>query len=534
MKKIISVVLYALSFFSGLSVSYIIAQPQKGDIFTVQQNPPKYEQWKFDPEKREFSIVWTSPPFFLDKDALAKYRRNGLIGTAPSFPVISDIDEDGRNELIACDKFGILVYGESSQYYPFPTAQRMQSMLSLLVEDVNQDGRKEIVTCRPIQSQDESFAYELAIWQIKNGHMESLWSKSVNDIGSYVLAYADANNDGKKELITASGSIAIWKKGSGNEWEIVSEIPNRGTLVDVVKVADVDGDGKNEILATGNGEVLTIYKHRQAYGTLKDIYPVMWQSEPLGTEGLRPREGAPVASAYTQGLDVGDLDGDGLNEILVGTSEDGVLPNNEIVSGKGKIHIFRFLRNETYKKIWSSEWTVGASVRAFTVGDIDSDNKNEFVYHGSEVYKFAEQDSQYKKIADLPAAQNAIIGQLSGLTEPLASLRIIPIAWNLPIGKPEQAFTTSLAIRNVWAEAKNVKISLRAAGDMIIIENGVQDFGTLKSGEIVESKPITVRIGKASPRSKEEDTVLQTIWIEVTAQGGYRQLTPITIVISLS
>lgn len=534
MNRPVSSGLSTLLCFLGLLVSHSAAHPQKGDIIAVQQSPLIFELLKFDPEKKDYSIKWTSSSFFLDQEDLVKYRRNGLIANSPSLPFIADIDDDGRNELIACDKFGIFIYGDSAQYYLFPIAQSLASRLSLLVGDVNDDGRKEIVTCRPIKLKDVDFAYELAIWQIKDNHLKSLWSKSVNDIGSFVLAYADADNDGRKELITASGSIAIWKKSSEEIWEIVSEIPNRGTMIDVVKIADVDGDGKNELLATGNGEVLTIYKHRQTYGTLKDIYPVVWQSETLGTEGLRPLPGTPYASAYTQGLDVGDLDGDGLNEILVGTSEGGMLPNNEILRGKGKIHIFHYLKNDTYKEIWSSGWTFGASVGAFAVGDIDSDNKNEFVYNGSEVYKYTVQDSQYKKIVDLPAAQKAIIGQISNLNEPLAGLRIIPVAWNLPIAKPEQIVTTSLAVRNVWAEAKNVKISLRSDGDFIAIENADQDIGTMKSGEIIESKPITIRIGKVSPKGKEEDIVLQTIWVEIAAQGGYKQLTPITIMIGLS
>ena len=152
-------------------------------------------------------------------------------------------------------------------------------------------------------------------------------------------------------------------------------------------VADFDGDGQNEFCASGAGGKITVYKRQfTSRVTGNDLFPVIWQSEDLTDPELKPvQDGGREPSTFTQGLAVADIDGDGKNEILVGTSHNGRRPDtNE--SNPGKIHIFKYSRKNTFRTIWSSTWTEPASIPAFAVGDVDGDNLPEFVYRGMEVY----------------------------------------------------------------------------------------------------------------------------------------------------
>jgi hypothetical protein len=51
---------------------------------------------------------------------------------------------------------------------------------------------------------------------------------------------------------------------------------------------------------------------------------------------------------------------------------------------------------------------------------------------------------------------------------------------------------------------------------------------------IHETPSFEVRVGKPVPRKEDDKMVLSTLWIEITAAGGYRQTVPITLGIDLS
>jgi len=49
---------------------------------------------------------------------------------------------------------------------------------------------------------------------------------------------------------------------------------------------------------------------------------------------------------------------------------------------------------------------------------------------------------------------------------------------------------------------------------------------------VVESQPITVDIRKLPLLQKGEDYTFETIWVEITADGGYKQSVPLGLMIS--
>lgn len=526
MKKMTILFFLVFLFVFGAIKSFGADQSEKLSIVTLQYYHRGFDLWKYNLEEKIFQKTFSNLLTHIDKDYYEKYRREGLLGNRFGIPVISDIDNDGENEFVAIDRFGIIVCGQSPKYFAFEKSGKDKPQI--LVEDLDKDGSKEFITQRILYFNNDSPEQKrlVQIWKIKDGKLNEIWSQIFPGRVSWTLLYEDVDNDGEKELITAYDTITILKKRTLYDWYVAADLPNIGTVIDVVRIGDVDGDGKNEIMATGNSGALTVYKYQKDVETGNESYPVMWQSPPLLNEDLKPSK-YRKPRVFTQGLGIGDIDNDGQIEILVGTTEDGIFPDGERRAG-GKIHVFKYKEDRTFLTQWISDWTTDAVIPAIAVGDVDGDQKNEFVYLGQEVYKYNDQHSQYEKIAELdPTAFNAVIGQLPNLKEPMTSLRIIPIRLDLKMlsPKPGQTYEGSLSILNVWAEANNVSFSLRTDSDYLKIENGHQKLGLMKSGEIIDSQPISVRIAEAKLKD-DEDLIEVVIWFEITAEGGYKQSTP--------
>lgn len=542
MKKV--TLLFFIVFLLGFGFMKTIGadQTEKMSIVTIQSYNLGFDLWKYDPEEKIFQKTLSNFLTHISKDYYKKFQGKGFLFYRLGLPVISDFDKDGENELVAIDRFGIIVCGKSPKYFPFDKSGDL--FHQVLVEDLDKDGYNEVITQRSYYFSNARYSKKsrlVQIWKIKDDRLIEVWSQFFPGLGSFCLLYEDVDNDGEKELITAYDTITILKKKSLSDWSVVADLPNMGhpyrgfTLIDVVHVGDVDGDGKNEILATGNSGALTVYKYRKQPGTGNDTYPVIWQSPPLLSENTVSSGEEFIPIALTPGLGIGDVDSDGQNEILVGTAEHGNFPDRESRSG-GKIHIFKYKGDRTFQTQWISDWTSAAIIPAIAIGDVDGDQINEFVYDGREVYKYNDQDLQYLKIAELdPNALHAVIGQLPNLHEPNTSLRIILLKCDLLRQdlKPSKTFKTSLSIKNVWAEAKNVSINLKTDSDYLIkIENGHQKLGLMKSGEIIDSQPISVQIAEIEPQ--DEDTIFPVIWIEITADGGYKQSVPLFLKIDLT
>ena len=81
---------------------------------------------------------------------------------------------------------------------------------------------------------------------------------------------------------------------------------------------------------------------------------------------------------------------------------------------------------------------------------------------------------QWVALAILPAA--AGIGRVGIFNEPKQATRIILLKGFLHQQnlKPDQTYSTSATFRNVWSEARNVRIHVRAEDAFLTLENGDQ------------------------------------------------------------
>ncbi len=172
------------------------------------------------------------------------------------------------------------------------------------------------------------------------------------------LSVKDINDDGLPDIITSqfltqTSNIFILKNTSlpGNVSFVMDQtLSINGTVVNV-EVGDLDGDAKPDIAATqliGSGTI-SIFRN-QTSGAISFATPVSFATD------VRP-----------WGLDFGDIDGDGLADIVVSSLEKSVtVMNNE--STPGNLSFARLVQPTTFIN------------RHVGIGDVDGDAKPDIVF----------------------------------------------------------------------------------------------------------------------------------------------------------
>lgn len=300
---------------------------------------------------------------------------------------VGDVDNDGTKEIISSWEdsepviegefvVGIIirnlalnVWENGSLAAPTLTSSNLTRLLrshirDIVVADANNDRLNEVVlacgNCVAV------FIYNPALEDF-----EPLWTCMDPDMFVWQLSIGDADNDGLNEIVGASarqedGCALVWEyKGSG--WECDYKTDSLGqAIIDVVRIGDVDDDGFNELVGGGNFNAVSVWKFN---GT---DYPVVWMSEDLG--------------GFTQGLGIGDFDGDGKEEIATGTAENAM---------DGKVYVIKH-DGTKYNIIWS--YDVGSAVNVMDAGDLDNDGKDEFVVCGRPVSIFKWEGDSYSLV----------------------------------------------------------------------------------------------------------------------------------------
>ena len=232
------------------------------------------------------------------------------------------------------------------------------SARDLKIADADNDGKNEVVLAcgNYIAVLEYSFlilGFEL-LWKSEDtGAL--IWSVSIGDV----------DNDGFNEVVGArfrDGYALVWKYARG-AWVEVGKTESIGQYnIDCAEVGDVDNDGLNEIVGGGTSNRINIWKFNRTN------YKSIWISDDLG--------------GFTQGVGVGDVDGDGRNEIVAGASN----------STLSKLHVIKFNVTQ-YAIVWSHN--LGSPIDIVRVGDSDNDGENEFVVGGKYLSIFKHGTSQY-------------------------------------------------------------------------------------------------------------------------------------------
>lgn len=272
---------------------------------------------------------WPSDPFSAFNGRLVVYAQqpDGTLGEPAEYPValnfpfdlygiggnaIADIDGDGRNDVVVLSDGSIqILYGNASGALDTGVTilQRTTSFRAwggIQAVDLDTDGRLEIVvqgwpTSIAVvrQTVPRSFAppeiYEIPIAGVRGPQIRSFAIEDLNGDGRRDILTIDNGNNFTFLLQTLPGTFVLQPS-----FNISGILPTRAAI------ADIDGDGLNDLLV-GSGNAVWIlyqstahtYDERLAYG-----FPTL--GGPGGSWGL------------------GDVTGDGKPDLLLTWSTDGL------------------------------------------------------------------------------------------------------------------------------------------------------------------------------------------------------------------
>src|SRR6266581_2428145 len=244
-----------------------------------------------------------------DDNQLHAYRADGTVlpgwpvsipnGGFRSTPAIADLDGDGTLEIVAVSSVGLHAYhANGTVVQGFPVALPF-SMGFPVIGDVDGDGKPDIVVAGYSSS-------DLVVVVGANGTIKRyipltghVWST----IGS-VPALADLDSDGVLEIIVQTWTALNVFRGDGSVfpgWPYVFNGETSGTEVYAPVVGDLDGDGLPDIVLITTVDELQTGRVR-VFNRDGVLHPRFPKTLPIG-------EAAAPAIA--------DIDGDGRNEIII-------------------------------------------------------------------------------------------------------------------------------------------------------------------------------------------------------------------------
>ena len=130
------------------------------------------------------------------------------------------------------------------------------------------------------------------------------------------FGFADVNDDGLPDLVTANGGAISWRPGDGTGHFSAASTPVPGTTGTEILLEDLDGDGRNDLIATTSSTATVQIALAERGGFLPPVTLALG-----GPAGVTARVGT------------GDADGDGDSDLLA------VLVGNASFAGQAQLYL---------------------------------------------------------------------------------------------------------------------------------------------------------------------------------------------------
>jgi len=279
-------------------------------------------------------------------------RISARFGTRTWGITTGQFDNDSAVEIIIGDGDGrVRSIDGSSKKIEWESKEVVRDAHGLLLHDMDDDGHNELLVGTGFKT-DQNWGQ---IFIFRQGQRDYYDAFDPFDSRLRELDVADVDNDGREELVVCSGVSLGDVGGEGyvrvfdlETKELEWKSPDLGGCVEGLKVMDLDGDNTLEIVVTNGYRYLEGYCYIYHHNNKSDEYERVWKSDNIGPK------------AY--GLDVGDIDDDGVMEIVIGNLA-------------GYIHVFNGV---THEREWISN-NLGRDILGITLGDPDGDGDVEII-----------------------------------------------------------------------------------------------------------------------------------------------------------
>lgn len=285
--------------------------------------------------------------------------------------VIADVNGDGKKDIIGFGEVGVYVSLSNGTDFNAPSqwsnsygyAQGWDKYTMKMVADVNGDGKADIV----------GFGYNDVLVSLSNGSSfgaPAIWHNnfSLNDgwDGKTVRTVADVNGDGKADIVGFGYNDVIVSLSTGSSfsastpaWHNNFAFNDGWDAKTVRMVADVNGDGKADVVGFGYNDVIVALSTGSAFGPASTA----WHNNFAYNDGWDEQTVRTIADVNGDGK--GDLVGFGYNDVFV------ALSNGSSFQAAGSLAQSDFAYNDG--------WT-DATVRR--VADFSGDGKADLVGFG--------------------------------------------------------------------------------------------------------------------------------------------------------